>query len=51
VVLNMTACGEGGVLLRSMGLTGLGCGEILGGWRDFSRFIRFRVGNGSKIRF
>jgi hypothetical protein len=29
--LNMTTCGENDVLMWLLGLTGLGCGKILGG--------------------
>jgi len=48
----MVACGEGGVPMRFLDPTGLGCKKnIRWGWGDFSRFVRFEVGDGSKIRF
>jgi hypothetical protein len=49
--LNMTRRGEGGVTMQLLGSVGLGCGKTLGGAWDFSRFVRFEVRDGPKIRF
>jgi hypothetical protein len=46
----MTACGEGVAPMRCLGLMALGCGKTFGGG-DFSRFMRFMVEDGFKIRF
>jgi hypothetical protein len=47
----MASCGEGGVPMRFLDPMGLGCGKTLreGGGGDFSRFVRFEVGDESKI--
>jgi hypothetical protein len=47
----MTRRGEGGVTMQLLGSVGLGCGKTLGGAWDFSRFVRFEVRDGPKIRF
>jgi hypothetical protein len=52
--LNMITCGEGGAAMRYMGPMGQGCGKtknIRRGCGEFSRFLRFEVGDGSEIRF
>jgi hypothetical protein len=46
----MELCGEGGVLKQFLGLSRLGYGNSLGEGRDFSRFVRFDVDDGSMIR-
>ena len=50
----MPVHGAGGVLMSLLERLGLGYGKILRGvrgWRNFSSYVRFEVGDGSKIRF
>lgn len=49
-ILNMAACGKG-VVLMQFRVLGLGGGKMLAGLEEFYRFIRFDVGDGSKIKF
>lgn len=46
----MAACGKG-VVLMQFRVLGLGGGKMLAGLEEFYRFIRFDVGDGSKIKF
>jgi hypothetical protein len=48
----MVACGEGGVLIHSLGLRGLGCGNYSGGSGGiFLALFRLEVGDGPILGF